>query len=123
MKAVGSSVAEPTGPPSTANAPAPTVYMPASPALGDVFKQEDVAPIVDETDTVKDVCLKVHVPAGSFPNCIRVLGDHDAEGQARDEVVRGGRRPDQEQDARREVRAHRFDVAAAVVTQRAADIV
>lgn len=64
---------KPTDPPSTANALAPTVYMPASPALGDVFKQEDLAPIVDETDTVKDVGLKVHVPAGSFPNCIQVL--------------------------------------------------
>ena len=64
---------EPTDPPSTANAPAPTVYMPESPALGDVFKQEDLAPVVDETDTVKEVGLKVHVPAGSFPNCIQVL--------------------------------------------------
>ena len=64
---------EPTDPPGTANAPAHTGYIPASPALGDVFKQEDLAPIVDETDTVEDVGLTVHVPAGSFPNCIQVL--------------------------------------------------
>ena len=38
---------ESTDPPSTANAPAHTGYIPASPALGDVFKQEDLAPIVD----------------------------------------------------------------------------
>jgi hypothetical protein len=64
---------EPAYPPGTANAPAPTVYMPASPAQGDVFKQEDLVPIVDETDTVKKVGLTVRVPAGSLPNCIQVL--------------------------------------------------
>lgn len=60
-------------PPDTANAPAPTVFMPASPARGDVFKQEDLAPIVDETDTIKATGLTVHVPAGRFPNCLQVL--------------------------------------------------
>jgi hypothetical protein len=64
---------DPGDPPTTANAPAPTVFMPASPALGDVFKQEDLAPIVDETDTIKAVGLTVHAPAGSFPNSIQVL--------------------------------------------------
>ncbi len=64
---------DPSDPPSAADAPAPTVYMPASPARGDVFKQEDLAPTVDETDTVKAVGLRVHVPGGRFPNCIRVL--------------------------------------------------
>jgi hypothetical protein len=64
---------DPGDPPSTANAPAPAVYMPASLARGDVFKQEDLAPTVDETDTVKAVGLTVHVPGGSFPNCIQVL--------------------------------------------------
>ena len=56
---------DPGDPPSTANAPGPTVYMPAQPARGDVFKQEDLAPIVDETDTVKAVGLTLHVPGGT----------------------------------------------------------
>lgn len=43
----------------------------AGAASGPTFSNP--APIVDETDTVKDVGLKVHVPAGSFPNCIQVL--------------------------------------------------
>ncbi len=64
---------DPGDPPSTANAPGPTVYMPAQPARGDVFKQEDLAPIVDETDTVKAVGLTLHVPSGRFPNCLQVL--------------------------------------------------
>ena len=64
---------DPDDPPGTANAPAPTVFMPAAPARGDVFKQEDLAPIVDETDTVKAVGLTVHVPGGRFHNSIQVL--------------------------------------------------
>jgi hypothetical protein len=64
---------EPGDPPSTGNATTPTVFLPASPAVGDVFKQEDIAPIADETDTVKAIGLKVRVPAGAFPNCIQVL--------------------------------------------------
>ena len=47
--------------------------MPAAPALGEVFKQEDLAPVVDETDTIKAVALTLRVPAGRFRNCIRVL--------------------------------------------------
>ena len=64
---------DPGDPPDTANAPAPTVYLPGSPARGDVFKQEDLAPVVDETDTVKAVGLTLHVPGGKFPNSIQVL--------------------------------------------------
>jgi hypothetical protein len=64
---------DPSDPPTTASAPAPTIFMPASPAVGDVFKQEDLFPIVDETDTVEAVGLKLRVDAGTFPNCIQVL--------------------------------------------------
>ena len=114
---------ESTDPPSTANAPAHTGYIPASPALGDVFKQEDLAPVVDETDTVKEIGLKVHVPAGSFPNCIQVLettilGDKpETKWYARGVGPIKSKTPGEKS----ELIASTF--AAAVVTQRAADIV
>ena len=114
---------EPTDPPGTANAPAHTGYIPASPALGDVFKQEDLAPIADETDTVKDVGLTVHVPARSFPNCIQVLettilGDKpETKWYARGVGPIKSKTPGEKS----ELIASTF--AAAVVTQRAADIV
>ena len=116
---------EPTDPPTTANAPAPTVYMPASPALGDVFKQEDLAPIVDETDTVKEVGLNVHVPAGSFPNCIQVLettilGDKpETKWYARGVGPIKSKTPGEKS----ELIASTFCCRSAAVTQRAADIV
>ena len=60
-------------PPKTANAPAPTVFMPANPELGDTFKQEDLFPTVDETDQVIGVGQTVTVEAGQFANTIRIL--------------------------------------------------
>jgi hypothetical protein len=54
--------------------------MPANPQVGDMFKPEDLFPIVDETVTVQDVGRSVPVPAGRFHNVIKVqettqLGD------------------------------------------------
>jgi len=63
---------DPGDPAITANAPAPTVFMVASPKVGDTFKPEDLFPTVDETVTVKAVGLKVGTPAGKFSNSIRV---------------------------------------------------
>jgi hypothetical protein len=63
----------PGDPEETANAPAPAIFMPANPEEGDVFKPEDLPPIVDETDTVKDVDLTVQTPAGKFHNAIRII--------------------------------------------------
>jgi len=62
----------PGDPPGTANAAGPNIFMPATPEVGDVFKPEDLAPVVDETDTVKDVDLTVQVPAGKFHSAIRI---------------------------------------------------
>jgi hypothetical protein len=64
---------QPGDPAETANAPAPTVFMPAAPKTGDAFKPEDLFPIVDETDTVKATGLAVGVPAGRFPGSIQVV--------------------------------------------------
>jgi hypothetical protein len=64
---------QPGDPPETANAPSPTVFMPANPAVGDVFKQEDLFPTVDETDTVRRTGLTIKAPAGSFGQSIQVL--------------------------------------------------
>jgi hypothetical protein len=63
----------PGDPPETANASTPGLFMPASPAVGDTFKPEDLLPVVDETDTVKAVGKAVGVPAGRFANAIQVL--------------------------------------------------
>jgi hypothetical protein len=63
---------DPGDPAITANAPVPTVFMVASPKVGDTFKPEDLFPTVDETVTVKGVALKVGTPAGKFSNSIRV---------------------------------------------------
>jgi hypothetical protein len=69
-----------TDPTITATAPAPTVFMPASPKVGDTYRPEDLLPIVDETDTVKRVDLAIATPAGKFASAIEVrettqLGD------------------------------------------------
>jgi hypothetical protein len=40
----------PSDPPGIGNAPKPGLFMPANPELGDMFKPEDLFPIVDETD-------------------------------------------------------------------------
>jgi len=58
-------------PPETATAPDPTVFMPDDPQVGDIFKPEDLFPIVDETAEVVRVGRRVHVPAGTFNDCIQ----------------------------------------------------
>ncbi|MBI3849511.1 MAG: hypothetical protein HY298_04355 [Verrucomicrobia bacterium] len=63
----------PSDPPGTGNASAPTLFMPANPELNDTFKQEDIAPIADETDMVIGVGLSVKVPAGQYANAIEIL--------------------------------------------------
>jgi hypothetical protein len=63
----------PGDPPETATATDPTVYMPADPEVGDVFKPEDLMPFVDETDEVVKVGKSVKVPAGKFTDCIQIL--------------------------------------------------
>jgi len=62
----------PSDPPETGKALKPGLFMPANPKLGDVFKQEDLFPIVDETDEVVGVDLEVHVPAGKYEDAIAV---------------------------------------------------
>ena len=114
---------EPTDPPSTANAPAHTGYIPASPALGDVFKQEDLAPIADETDTVKDVGLTVHVPARSFPNCIQVLETTTLGDKPESKWYARGVGPIKSKTPGEKSELIASTFAAAAVTQRAADIV
>lgn len=70
---------DPGDPAGTATAPAPNVFMPANPEMGDVFKPEDLAPVVDESDEVKDVGLTVQSPAGKFHNAIRILESSSIE--------------------------------------------
>jgi hypothetical protein len=41
--------------------------------VGDTFKQEDLFPIVDETDEVVAVGVTVTVEAGRFENTIQIL--------------------------------------------------
>lgn len=62
----------PSDPPTTANDNNPTVFMPANPEVGDVFKAEDLIPVVDETDTVVRVGVKIKVPAGSYEDTIAI---------------------------------------------------
>jgi hypothetical protein len=59
-------------PPTTANDNNPTVFMPANPEVGDVFKPEDLIPVVDETAEVVRVGVKVKVPAGSYEDTIAI---------------------------------------------------
>ena len=59
-------------PPETANAPAPNVFMPARPEVGDVWKPEDLLPIVDESDLVVKTGVSVSTPVGRFGDCIEV---------------------------------------------------
>lgn len=60
----------PSDPPSTANDNNPTVFMPANPEAGDVFKPEDLIPIVDETARVVRIGVKVKTPAGVYQDAI-----------------------------------------------------
>jgi hypothetical protein len=62
----------PSDPASTAIAENPTVFMPANPEVGDVFKPEDLIPIVDETATVVRAGIKVKVPAGSYEDTVAI---------------------------------------------------
>jgi len=57
-------------PPTTANASNPTVFMPANPEVGDVFKPEDLPGVVDETARVVRDGVKVRVPAGTYDEAI-----------------------------------------------------
>ena len=66
----GSSGGDPRGIP---DAPAPTVYMPARPEVGDVFKPEDFLPFVDESDLVQRAGISVSTPVGRFTDCIQIL--------------------------------------------------
>ena len=62
----------PSDPPTTANDNNPTVFMPANPEVGDVFKPEDLIPVVDETAKVVRVGAKVKVPAGAYEDAIAI---------------------------------------------------
>jgi len=62
----------PGDPKETATASAPAIFMPGQPEVGDVFKPEDLFPVVDETVTVKAVGLSLTVTAGRFSNVIQV---------------------------------------------------
>jgi hypothetical protein len=59
-------------PPETATALDPTVFMPAFPEVGDVFKPEDLFPFADESDEVLKVGKTVAVSAGQFAGCIKI---------------------------------------------------
>lgn len=59
-------------PPETGNAPEPAVFMPANPELGDVFKPEDLFPIVDETARIVGVDLDVIVLGVKYDGAIKV---------------------------------------------------
>ncbi|MGH8119806.1 MAG: hypothetical protein ACRESK_04240 [Gammaproteobacteria bacterium] len=63
---------QPSDPPGTGNAPQPAVFMPANPELGDIFKPEDLYPVVDETAVIVGVDLDVQVPAGKYDGAIAV---------------------------------------------------
>ena len=62
----------PSDPPGIGNAAKPGLFMPANPELGDMFKPEDLFPIVDETGEVIGVDLDVLVPAGKYDGAIEV---------------------------------------------------
>ena len=62
----------PSDPVDTANAPAPALFMPGNPEVGDVYKPEDLFPFVDESDEIKATGVKIRVPGGKYKNCIKV---------------------------------------------------
>ncbi len=62
----------PGDPPDAGNAPNPALFMPANPEVGDVFKPEDLFPVVDETAEVLEVGVTVKTAAGKFEGCIRI---------------------------------------------------
>jgi hypothetical protein len=63
---------EPGDPVDTATALDPAVFMPANPEAGDTWKPEDLFPIVDETVEALKVGTNVTVPAGKFPDTLKV---------------------------------------------------
>jgi len=60
-------------PSTTATSTRPFVFMPATPEKADVFKPEDLLPVVDETAQVVDTQQTRGVPAGQYQNVIQVL--------------------------------------------------
>ena len=62
----------PTDPPTTGNDDNPTVFMPANPEVGDVFKPEDLPTVVDETVEVLRVNITVKVPAGRYAGTVKI---------------------------------------------------
>jgi hypothetical protein len=62
----------PSDPGDAGNDTDPTVFMPANPQVGDVFKPEDLAGVVDETARVVRVGLNVKVPAGRYEDAIKI---------------------------------------------------
>jgi len=63
----------PEDPEGTVSATDPFLFMPATPALGDAWKPEDLAPVVDQSAEVVRAGISVRVPAGRFRDCIEVL--------------------------------------------------
>jgi hypothetical protein len=62
----------PGDPEGTAVSADPFLFMPASPAVGDSWKPEDLPPVVDETVEVVRAGVRRFVRAGRFPDCIAV---------------------------------------------------
>jgi len=62
----------PSDPAGTGDATKPGLFIPANPELGDMFKPEDLFPIVDETGEVVGVDQDVLVPAGKYDGAIEV---------------------------------------------------
>jgi len=74
----------PSDPVDTATALEPGLFMPATPAVGDFFKPEDLFPLVDETVTVIKLDQKLNVPSGKYAEAMKVeetslIGDSDPE--------------------------------------------
>jgi hypothetical protein len=64
---------EPGDPASTADASAPTVFMPADPELGDVWKPEDLPDAdIEEFDKAKQFVKEIEVEAGTYEDVLRV---------------------------------------------------
>ncbi|MGH7769701.1 MAG: hypothetical protein ACREQP_19815 [Candidatus Binatia bacterium] len=62
----------PSDPPTTGNDDQPTVFMPANPEVGDVFKPEHLPGIVDETGEILRVNVTVKLPAGRYEGTIKI---------------------------------------------------
>ena len=60
----------PSDPTTTASANVPALFMPANPEIGDVFKPEDLFPVVDETAEIVGTGRVVRVPADYYTNAI-----------------------------------------------------